>query len=207
MQFLAQINCVQLAEYRAHTLLPDSGTLHFFFEEDGSESLVTMTPDSQPLLPAKAPAGANSPNFVLPQFPVEFISVPTFPHSDTKEFDAMMSDEVKAEAFNAAHDLWARKYLEPQYARHQIGGYPQAVQGDVWTECEMFSNNHVASTDKKLWEQAASRASRWRLLLQFDTDDDLNVMWGDAGTIYYCIPEEDLRASNFDKVYSIAQCC
>jgi uncharacterized protein YwqG len=210
MQFLAQINCAQIQQYREHTLLPDEGTLHFFLEEDGSESLVTLTSNAVPLLPVQAPAGASSPNFIIPQFPVEFALIPTFPHSETKEFEAMISDDAEAEIFFSTHDAWARKYLETQYgdngARHQIGGYPEAIQGDVWTECEMISNNHIASTNKTLWEQAAANARRWRLLLQFDTDDDMNVMWGDAGTIYFCIREDDLRAGKFDKVCSTMQC-
>jgi uncharacterized protein YwqG len=109
-----------------------------------------------------------------------------------------------------AHEAWARKFLETQHGenggRHQVGGYPQAIQGDVWTECEMISRGHIDSTDQQLWEQAAASAHRWKLLLQFDTDDDLQVMWGDAGTFYFCICEDDLRAGRFDQVCSTMQC-
>jgi len=45
------------------------------------------------------------------------------------------------------------------------------------------------------------------LLLQFDTDDDLDFMCGDAGTVYFCILEDDLLARRFDKVCCISQCC
>ena len=35
---------------------------------------------------------------------------------------------------------------------------------------------------------------------------ELDVMWGDAGTVYFCIREADLRTGRFDKVYSTRQC-
>jgi len=45
-----------------------------------------------------------------------------------------------------------------------------------------------------------------KLETQFDTDGDMNVMWGDVGTIYFCIREDDLQAGRFDPVCSTAQC-
>jgi len=88
-----------------------------------------------------------------------------------------------------------------QHGLHHIGGYPEPVQGNVFTECEKDYSEH-----KQTWQQAAENSHRWRLLLQFDTDGDLGVMWGDAGTIYFCIREDDLRAGRFDKVCSTMQC-
>lgn len=46
----------------------------------------------------------------------------------------------------------------------------------------------------------------WRLLFQFDTDDDLGVMWGDCGTVYFWVREDDARAGSFANVWLILQC-
>lgn len=205
LQFLAQINCSEIATYRDHTLLPPTGMLHFFFEQDGTESHVTMTPGGVSLKQATAPAGTPS-GFVLPQFPVEFIPCTTIPHSDSNQFASLDLNEADSEAVLNAYGSLVENFRREEHALHQIGGYPEAVQGDVFTECEMIARKHIASTDQKLWKQAAAAADNWRLLLQFDTDGDLKVMWGDAGTIYFCIREGDLRAGRFDHACGTAQC-
>jgi uncharacterized protein YwqG len=51
-----------------------------------------------------------------------------------------------------------------------------------------------------------SGASNWRLLLQLDTDDDLGVMWGDCGTLYYWVEEQASRSGHFSNVWLILQC-
>jgi hypothetical protein len=201
MQLLAQINCAELVPFREHTLLPAEGTLHFFMQDCGEECLVTLTASEVPLLVAAAPAGAGTPGFILPQFPVRFAPIPTLPHPETKEFAALGLDEGDAELVLNALGTLLEDIRRQEHALHGIGGYPEAIQGDVWTECEMG-----ASRRKISWKEAAEQANGWKLLLQFETDGDLNVMWGDAGTVYFCIREDDLRAGRFDKVYSTMQC-
>ena len=46
----------------------------------------------------------------------------------------------------------------------------------------------------------------WLLLLQIDSDDALQVMWGDTGRVYYWIRRQDLAARKFDRVWTILQC-
>jgi uncharacterized protein YwqG len=49
-------------------------------------------------------------------------------------------------------------------------------------------------------------ARDWRLLLQLDTDDDASMMWGDLGTLYFSVRENEARAGNFENVWMILQC-
>jgi uncharacterized protein YwqG len=44
------------------------------------------------------------------------------------------------------------------------------------------------------------------LLLQLDSDRDLGWQWGDMGLLYFWIPDEDLAAGRFDRVWTILQC-
>ena len=37
-------------------------------------------------------------------------------------------------------------------------------------------------------------------------DDKLEIMFGDAGTIYFYIKEDDLKNCNFDNIWCILQC-
>jgi uncharacterized protein YwqG len=69
----------------------------------------------------------------------------------------------------------------------------------------------MSSGDPAGYEGPRARALQagardWRLLLQLDTDEDLGVMWGDAGTIYFWIREADAAACRFDQSWVILQC-
>ena len=44
------------------------------------------------------------------------------------------------------------------------------------------------------------------LLFQMDSDDELEVMWGDAGMLYFCIEKQDLFHKRFNKVKFTLQC-
>jgi len=49
-------------------------------------------------------------------------------------------------------------------------------------------------------------AANWHLLLQFDTDDDLGLMWGDGGRLYFWVEAEAGRDGRFDNAWLILQC-
>lgn len=73
----------------------------------------------------------------------------------------------------------------------QIGGFPLPVQSDDM-ERDCASIMKLGS------------ASDWKLLLQLYEVGDM--MWGDAGALYWFIYEEDLLARRFDRVWMIMQC-
>ena len=49
-------------------------------------------------------------------------------------------------------------------------------------------------------------ADDWHLLLQVDSDDAADMMWGDLGRIYFWIRDEDLAARRFDAPGVVLQC-
>jgi uncharacterized protein YwqG len=49
-------------------------------------------------------------------------------------------------------------------------------------------------------------AQDWILLLQVDSDDDAQMMWGDAGMLYFWIRRQDLAQAAFGKAWCILQC-
>jgi uncharacterized protein DUF1963 len=64
-------------------------------------------------------------------------------------------------------------------------------------ECQLVTHGLYCGDDVA-WKSArgaelAPGAPEWRLLFQMDSDDDVGVMWGDCGLIYYWIRESDLR--------------
>ena len=58
---------------------------------------------------------------------------------------------------------------------------------------------------RKYWTRRG--AAEWLLLLQVDSDDVAQWMWGDCGRLYYWIRESDLRGRRFDRIWAILQCC
>lgn len=93
---------------------------------------------------------------------------------------------------------------------HKLFGWPDLIQGDIFAECQFASNGvYCGNGDKADSEKAAflrSGVRDWTLLFQLDSDDDAGMMWGDVGRLYFCIRKDDLKARNFDKVWTILQC-
>lgn len=66
---------------------------------------------------------------------------------------------------------------------HRMGGYPNQVQ---YGKLEP--------------------ADDWRLLLQLDSQDEVGMMWGDVGRLYFTIREKELQSSIFENVGMNWQC-
>ena len=73
----------------------------------------------------------------------------------------------------------------------QLGGLPYPIQSDDMERDCVRAFDHGQPED-------------WRLLLQlFEVGD---MMWGDAGALYWFIHNEDLKESRFDRVWMVTQC-
>ena len=94
---------------------------------------------------------------------------------------------------------------------HQIGGFPSPVQGNFMELESHLASNGIYLGDGKGFESKEAKAleagaKEWKLLLQFDSDDDLDVMWGDLGMIYVWVQESKARQNQFDNCWLILQC-
>jgi uncharacterized protein YwqG len=73
----------------------------------------------------------------------------------------------------------------------QIGGYPSPVQSDSM-ELDCVNAFGLGTPEQ------------WVLLLQlFEIGD---MMWGDAGALYWFIHQDDLASCRFDRVWMVTQC-
>lgn len=115
------------------------------------------------------------------------------PGQDERSF---MDHPVNADAF--ADSLFE---LHRRYPMHQIGGWASPDQGPV--------ENEVAGAALDLgndWNdpRRAREAERWTLLIQVDSDNDM--MWGDAGKLYWLARHDDLERGDLGHVSFTWQC-
>lgn len=156
--------------------------------------------------PAVLPAPAAE-AFAAAHRAMHFVGITSYPGWGRPAVRALGLTEAECDALSELHD--AEFGGAPQ---HQIGGLPAPVQNDdMELECQLASaglncGDSSAYTSPRRAALEAG-APEWRLLLQFDTDDALQVMWGDCGMLYFWVREADARAGDFSRVWMVLQCC
>jgi uncharacterized protein YwqG len=211
LAFLLQLKFSEINKdgYLPH--LPTSGLLYVFYDEEqstwgfdpqdkGSWRLLFFD-EGDALKERRYPKDLGT-RYKLR--PVEAFPILTYPPDPP---DALSGgDEDKEEAY---YEFRSGVY-EGQPAHH-LGGYPDPVQGaDMDLECQLVSNGLYCG-DASGYEDERARilaegGRDWTLLLQIDSDDGTEMMWGDSGLLYFWIRKEDLAARNFDDVWMILQC-
>lgn len=106
--------------------------------------------------------------------------------------------------------------MEGEYPIHSLLGYAYNVQEEAieeildinWLIKQSTTIEEVErkSLHDKRNEDIGKEKEEWQLLLQLDTDDELDWMWGDMGRLYFAIKKEDLQNKNFSNVGFTWQC-
>ncbi|MFH0821680.1 MAG: YwqG family protein [Pseudomonadota bacterium] len=213
--FIAQIDLAELPPSHGLEGLPQNGRLYFFYDqeqstwgfdpEDKGSWRVIYVPASVDLVNAEAPAGLGK-DYVYREkrwAPKTIQSIPSVER---------LGEDVPAE-FDMAYEIVEE--LRSAYAaegpEHQLGGFPNPIQGDSMELESQLASNGLYCGDPSGYSDPravdlAPGASEWKLLLQVDSDDDTNMMWGDCGRLYFWIRGSDLAAGDFSKVWMILQC-
>lgn len=213
LSFLAQIRLNELAPYDVENLLPHSGMLYFFYEAEelpwggntddaGAWRVIWYDGDLAHLRPTPLPSELCE----LCRFreqSIQFETIETLPMAYTEELELLapeltLTDEEKDQFFTLADTLIPLDDLDSK--RHWMLGYHWPIQSAA--NAEFF-----CCVQGLTWIEALARSQELTLLLQLDTDDDADMCWGDAGTLYFWIPQDALAARQFDKVWMIMQCC
>jgi uncharacterized protein YwqG len=211
--FLARLSLAELQLASPIEWLPSSGALLFFYDleqqpwgfdpGDRGGWIVHHVPD------LASPGGGKptiaTDDVVVPHRFVGFRRVPTLP-VDRDAVRALELSDEEADAYHAARD--APFHGMPQ---HQVGGFPAPVQGDdMELECQLVSHGLYCGDSRGYADPRASAlapgAADWRLLFQLDSDDELDLMWGDSGMIYFWVREQEARAGDFSGAWLVLQC-
>jgi uncharacterized protein YwqG len=215
LAFLARIDLTQVQRTLAVEWLPAGGALLFFYDvaeqpwgfdptdREGWRVVYIEKPDGLAEMPF--PPTLDVANRLPRQF-LAFHHVRSYPSCERDPIVALHFDGGERDRYC---DLQLRAFGDRP--RHQLAGYPTPIQND-----DMESESELASNGIDLGESGAGstpramalrdRSSEWRLLFQVDSDDAIDMMWGDVGTIYFWIRESDARAGRFEGAWLILQC-
>jgi uncharacterized protein YwqG len=213
LQFLAQIEL----ERAGGGALPSSGHLLFFYDadqdawgfdpQDRGSGVVCYLPAGTQLTRSERPGEGSSETRIAPcTLDFEF-------YEDLPEFETFdpMERELTEEGDEGYWDVRELLASGPDgAAAHKLLGHPNTIQGQMQLECQLASHGincgTAAGYNEPRAKELASGAKDWRLLFQLDTDDNAELMWGDVGTLYFWIREQDLAELRFDRVWTVLQC-
>ena len=217
LAFLAQINLEQTAEYDKQGLLPKTGMLYFFHEggdevwgfdpkDKGGFRTVYYDGDTSELNAVPLPDELEDCLKFKP-CRLQFSCEKSYP-SNLYELSHVFFDSDES---GDNDDFY---YIAAEYSSgviHKLFGYPYLLQNDIFLECQLASSglyrgNAGGYSDPRA-EGLRQGAADWMLLFQIDSDDNADMMWGDAGRMYFAIKKQDLLNRNFDAVWSVFQCC
>lgn len=218
LAFVGQLDLSSLPKIQG-VPLPAQGALSFFYEggesawgfdpDDKGSAVVLHIPQSLTELPRR-----NLPDDLddhlhfkgvrLSPEPLEE-TVPGLEDGILEQF-AMTPDE--REAYFHFYEQWSD--VKPSII-HRVGGYPDCVQGDPKLEAQLVSHGLYCG-DTSGYKTGKERglkpgAAEWELLLQVDSEEKSEMMWGDVGRIYFLIRRQDLQELRFDKTWVVFQCC
>ncbi len=94
-------------------------------------------------------------------------------------------DEKIEHVYDLSDEVGEYIWEELDSSGHKIGGHPYFTQNDIREYNEEYNI----------------------LLLQIDSDDDLDLMWGDSGVCNFFITKEQLNNRDFSKVLYNWDCC
>ncbi|WP_409184940.1 YwqG family protein [Amycolatopsis sp. VS8301801F10] len=222
LTFVAAVDCATLPREFVTIPLPEAGTLLFFcfdgrFASADDEDHLRRDADGYRVLfvPAGTPVAERTPPSGLEPYPRRDVfaeiaaTAPEREHllldRTTVASGASLAEAVKdvLGPWRSGTDVFGEMTWEINQGspRHQVGGLAAPVQGAV--------ENEVAAAvledgwdDPRLKEEAA----RWVLLAQFDSAEETDMRWGDAGMLYWLIRTDDLRAGRFDAARCLMQC-
>lgn len=199
LSFISQLNLRDFAESTNGLELPEDGWLWFFYELSENPwgycpthrggFRVLYAPAGSKLEPRDGPTGTE----VLPTKPIQgkpAWSVPTWPQ---------LEDELVDAYCDLLEDI-----AQPDPC-HQIGGHPNQIQGDMARSCALVTQGIYLGRPPDLpreeLDKLASESGGWKLLLQISSDDDLGLMWGDVGSLFWWMKTEDLAQGAWDQAW------
>jgi uncharacterized protein YwqG len=220
LDFLLQVDLSEIASFDSENQLPKSGLLTFFYDVenqpwgfdpanlDGYQ--VVYFPD-QPFKRRSTPSSC----IISPECKLLFKSWTTFPDPDSWPVTQLQNKNhwSKEEIRQYRHYYYDLLEQDDKIMKthHWLLGNSMNVQNDMQLEAQLVSNGlycgNSTGYDDPRRKELEPGAADWLLLLQLDSDDTANLMWGDVGMLYFWIRKNDLANLDFSKTWMDLQCC
>lgn len=223
LTFIGQFRFSDFAHLDTEGLLPRQGLLSFFYEADSIPygnydsrdgwQVFYIADETHPLVRTPHPTTEGNYGLIqaLKEHHIRYEAALHIP-GDSPAFRELMFLGEKGRYHlpleqESYYNLMSTLYAEPN---HHFLGYPKLVQGEVEWECALYSQNITLPRSgperDDILKTIDAQMRDWQFLFQIDTDDSLDVMWGDVGTLYVCIPKASLAARRFEDCWTIMQC-
>ena len=195
--FIAQINLDEIAPFDIEQKLPTTGLLLFFYALNQEDETPWGEADQVGGWRVFYSDGTSKRAIVPDQAKVEYglatatISAAIFCSIPTDTFWIDYEDEEQTLS-DEEDEQWEELQDQFELPPLTMLGHPQIIQHDARMEAAQYTKRG-ATTD-------------WHLLLQMDTDDEIDWMWGDAGAMFYLMHRDDLSNREWDKCWLVAQC-
>lgn len=221
LSFIAQFNCQEIAPFDVQKMLPSSGTLAFFSalrppgdiddsRMHGDIGLMQATRGAwrvlhfdalQTLRPTALPNGHQS-RIYESQAVSQLWNVVSAPDSEALELEALFRDEdgIVTDEWEAYFDL--RDEIEDgnptKAGSHSLLGWAYFRQHDERAQAERFVRGLEYDAELPKSESTAlhQAATRWRLLLQLSSSDDMS--WAGDGYGYFFLPFDSMKTRRFE---------
>jgi uncharacterized protein YwqG len=215
LSFLAQIDLADISDHEVVSELPKSGRLYFFYDvesftwgfdpADRGSWQVRYVPADVPVA-AVTPPKDLAEEGLFEESRCGFHPIATYPSFDDLDIDQMA---VPDDVWDAVDAYRRKDYAGAAY--HQIGGWPDPVQnGGMEVQCQLAASGFYLGDSEPIEDPRIgpllATADDWQLLLQIDTDEDIGMMWGDCGVLYFWIRGTNLARLDFSDVWMILQC-
>lgn len=219
MSFLAQFDLNEVSKHLNYEWLGSSGSVLFFYElrempwgyDPKDKGKWKVIYQSNPSKEFDFPDHFEK-DLILNKTYMEMRKVELLPPYEDQSIQKLSLTDEEIDLYFELNEHYEEFDPYRELPAHQIGGFPEPVQGDdMQFEAQQASNGiymgnekGYQNTEKKDFESAKNK---WQLLFQFDSDDELDVMWGDAGMLYFWVETNKSKSNNFDDAWVILQCC
>ena len=209
LNFIAQLNMEDFKTLDIENKLPSQGILYFFYDleaflwgfdkKDMLGSLVYYYDG-----PLENLVNSPCPDKIQAFNPsgLKFSQVLDLPEYSSQLIQTQVSDEDYERYLDLVDDL-------ELYADHKLLGHSNNIQNGMELQCELVRNgiycgSSKAYQDPRLPELAPGRFD-WNLLFQISSNEATGMEFGNEGSLYFWIRNEDLEVRRFDRSWQILQ--